>query len=59
MEVKPWIAILGRIISLPLMLIAGAGLLFWHVMLTLSFGLIAVYLTIREILFPPKEEKHV
>lgn len=58
MEVKPWITILGRIISLPLMLIAGAGLMVWHVMLTISFFIIAVYLIIREILFPPKEEKH-
>jgi len=59
MEVKPWIAILGRIISLPLMLIAGAGVLVWHVMLTLSFGLIAAYLIIREVLFPAGEGKHV
>jgi len=59
MEAKPWITILGRIISLPLMLIAGAGVLVWHVMLTLSFGLIAAYLIIREVLFPTGEGKHV
>ena len=52
MEVKPWITILGRIISLPLMLIAGAGVLVWHVMLSISFDLIAIYLYICEILFP-------
>jgi len=52
MEAKPWITMFGRIISLPLILIAGAGLLFWHVMLSISFDLIAIYLYICEILFP-------